>query len=330
MACRQTRRTFVKGALAAAGAGAAMSIEERTLQAGQGGSGGGKPGDRTVRPNSKCELPTGTLGTHKVSRVILGGNLIGGWAHARDLMYVSDLLKAYHTDEKVLDTLQLAEEHGINCINTHPNAGKLIQRYRKERGGKMVWMVQTFPDEHGDFGPCVRAAVDLGVDICQIQGGIADRYFREGKLELLEKGMRYAQAQGLPSGIGCHDLGVVKALEESDSATDFYVKTLHRHNYFSAAERDESGRVVGRKHDNCWCGDPKETIDTMAKIAKPWIAFKVMAAGAIHPKKAFAYSFHSGADFVFAGMFDFQIAEDASIARRSLEKIKRRARPWRA
>jgi hypothetical protein len=30
--------------------------------------------------------------------MVLGGNLIGGWAHARDLIYVDKLVKAYHTD----------------------------------------------------------------------------------------------------------------------------------------------------------------------------------------------------------------------------------------
>jgi uncharacterized membrane protein YphA (DoxX/SURF4 family) len=52
----------------------------------------------------------------ELSRLLMGGNLIGGWAHARDLIYVSKLVKTYHTDEKVLQTLALGEECGINAI----------------------------------------------------------------------------------------------------------------------------------------------------------------------------------------------------------------------
>jgi len=68
----------------------------------------------------------------------------------------------------------------------------------------------------------------------------------------------------------------------------------------------------------------------MKSVSKPWIAFKVMAAGAIPPKDAFRYVFQNGADFVLAGMFDFEIAEDVRIARETLAGINERARPWRA
>jgi hypothetical protein len=329
MSCRQTRRSFVKGALAATGAASlAMSTEEQALLAQKAGGGGGSAGAAAsgkggkVKPGSKNTVPTGKIGDLEISRIILGGNLIGGWAHSRDLMYVSKLLMAYHTDEKVLETLQIAEEHGVNCINTHPNAGKLIQRYRKERGGKMLWMVQTFPDEHGDFGPCVRAAVELGVDLVQVQGGAADSIVRQGKVELLDKAVQDGQAHGLPSGVGAHDLAVIQACQKAGVKADFYVKTLHSQDYWSARRPD------GKQHDNTWCADPKGTIEYMAKLTKPWIAFKVMAAGAIHPRKAFRYVFESGADFAFAGMFDFQIAEDVRLARQVLAKVKR-TRPWR-
>ena len=67
----------------------------------------------------------------------------------------------------------------------------------------------------------------------------------------------------------------------------------------------------------------------MKTVNKPWIAFKVMAAGAIPPRKAFRHAFDSGADFVLAGMFDFQVAADVQIAKEALANAKR-TRPWRA
>jgi len=61
----------------------------------------------------KGQIPKGAIkytdkngqpATFELSRLVLGGNLIGGWAHARDLIYVSKLVKTYHTDEKVMQT----------------------------------------------------------------------------------------------------------------------------------------------------------------------------------------------------------------------------------
>jgi hypothetical protein len=66
----------------------------------------------------------------------------------------------------------------------------------------------------------------------------------------------------------------------------------------------------------------------MQELDTPWIAYKVLGAGAIHPREGFQYAYQSGADFICAGMFDFQIAEDVEWARAALEKTRQRNRPW--
>ena len=67
----------------------------------------------------------------------------------------------------------------------------------------------------------------------------------------------------------------------------------------------------------------------METVNKPWVAFKVMAAGAITPRMAFPFSFRHGADFIIAGMFDFQVETDVKIAIEGLQKVGSRKRPWR-
>jgi len=65
----------------------------------------------------------------------------------------------------------------------------------------------------------------------------------------------------------------------------------------------------------------------MSHVTKPWIAFKIMAAGAIPPKDAMQYVFNHGADHTLLGMFDFEIAEDVRIASEVLPQVKR-TRAW--
>ena len=102
----------------------------------------------------------------------------------------------------------------------------------------------------------------------------------------------------------------------------FWVKTLHHHNYWSSNNED--------RHDNIWCYNPQETIEFMNGLEEPWIAFKILAAGAIHPRAGFDYAFKHGADFICVGMYDFQIIDDVNIALKALGANQIRRRPWRA
>ena len=98
------------------------------------------------------------------------------------------------------------------------------------------------------------------------------------------------------------------------------MKTLNAKNYWSAGPMP--------RFDSVWEETPKETIAFMNDVEQPWIAYKVLGAGAIHPRQGFAYAFENGADFVCVGMFDFQIAEDVPIAREAIAQARVRERAW--
>jgi hypothetical protein len=53
-----------------------------------------------------------------------------------------------------------------------------------------------------------------------------------------------------------------------------------------------------------------------------------MAAGAIPAQIGINHAFQYGADFLIAGMFDFQLASDVEIAVKALKRTKLRERPW--
>ena len=124
------------------------------------------------------------------------------------------------------------------------------------------------------------------------------------------------------------------AAEKAGIDADFYMKTLHHGHYWSAtpkAQRVDFNVDSGglQDHDNIWSIAPEKTIEFMRDVTRPWIAFKVLAAGAIHPSEGFKYAFDHGADFICVGMFDFQVRENTIIARETVGGAAGRPRPWR-
>ncbi len=86
-----------------------LSLEEKALLAQE-------KAKETQPTASSMTLPMGQIGKLKISRLICGGNLINGYAHARDMIYISSLLKHYFTDDKIMQTWELCEECGINTM----------------------------------------------------------------------------------------------------------------------------------------------------------------------------------------------------------------------
>lgn len=313
------RRSFIKHSVAA-GAGLGLGLSEQAQGAGKQAS----------LPTGPKGMPMGRIGKLKISRLVSGGNLISGWSHARDLHYVSELQRRYNTEAKVLETLALCEENGINTIIADPR-DKPMEIFKKhwDRGGKIQWIAEGHPTPN-DLYTNVQRSIDWGASGIYVQGVIGDRWLRDGHIDKLAKVVDHVKRQGLPAGIGAHMLDVIIAAETSGYKPDFYVKTLHHKDYWSHQRPDQQLDVIQNGDDNYWAMTPEETIEFFKTVTAPWIAFKTLAAGAIRPQSGFDYAFKGGADFVCVGMFDWQVEEDAQIAKAMVDKHSRRSRPWRA
>ncbi len=274
------------------------------------------------------QLPMGQIGNLKLSRMILGGNLIGGWAHARDLIYVSALVQAYHHRGKIFETLSLAEACGVNTILTSPLLCNVIKDYRRTTGGKIQFVSDLGGVGKGvNLSERIKRSIDAGAGACYLHGGISDNMVAKGNFEPFEETLDLVRRNGLPVGFGAHKLKTVQACRDRGLKPDFWMKTLHHGNYWSAHGGEPEKGLV---NDNLFCERPDEVIAYMKEVQEPWIAFKTLAAGAIHPRDGFHYAFVNGADFICVGMYDFQIVEDVNIAFTVLNSRLKRQREWRA
>jgi hypothetical protein len=302
------------------------SFEEKDLKVNAISSASTKSRNFAKLTDLKEKVPTGKIGNLEVSRLICGGNLVAGFAHSRDLIYVSELLKRYFTQEKIWETLRLCEACGINSaiLRTAEDTIHSMDRYWKQ-GGRMQWIAQTYP-KPDDVITNPQMALDNGASAIFIQGNIADGWIAQGRIDLFEKWFNHFHNKGVPLGVGGHEIEVAKTMEEKGFPVDFYMKTLHDNKYWSFQADKPKINVIKNNLDNYWSRNPEETIQFMENVKKKWIAYKILAAGAIKPEDGFKYAFQHGADFTCVGMFDYQVVEDCNILTKTLKQLEGRTR----
>jgi len=292
MSDKLNRRNFLKKSIIGSGAALGLSLEHQTLLA------------QAAKPAPPAEpitgLPTIKLGKLTVSRVTCGGNLISGFSHSRDLIYVSSLMRHYFTDEKIMETLQICEENGVNTavLRTDKDTVRILKEYWK-RGGKIQWIAQTYPKPTNLYTN-VKMAIDNGAVGAFPQGMTGDSFFEKGHIDLLGEVIEFIKKNGLVAGIGSHKLQTPMGCADAGIEPDFYIKTYNKVGYY--------------------CEEPDKVAEFMKKSKPVWIAFKVLGAGVAHPKDGFKLAIDAGADILNVGMYDFQIKEDIEIAKELFTK----------
>jgi len=281
----------------------------------------------------------GKIGDLKVSRLICGSNLISMNMHARDLDYMRELAAHYNTEERILRTLRRCAELGVNTIilKNHNFARFHLSRYFNDSGSKMQWIADVITTDIDKYERLLVEHLELGAAAAYLWGGASDIWCHEKKPGNIVKAFEIMKRYDIPVGIAAHRLEPIAFCEKEGLVPDFYLKTLHHDQYWSAHPKhkrrymemyEKDSEDHAEYHDNLFCHEPEETAAFMQGVKVPWIAFKVLAAGAIPPEDGFRYALQSGADFICVGMFDFQVAEDVALVRKTVAAAQGRRRPW--
>jgi aryl-alcohol dehydrogenase-like predicted oxidoreductase len=258
------RREFLKtGAALAAGGAAVLSGPAR------GASDPAGPG--AARASG---MPTVRLGTLEVSRLILGSNPFWGYSHKSAAL--DEEMRKYHTDERIARILDEAASCGVTAVASPPDERwtRLWTAYAAGGGRLGTWISQC----HGAPEQMLQEidrSVKAGARAIFIQGARVEEQFGKGRFETLRSWIDHIKDAGLPAGAAAHWPEIHPELERRGFPTDFYYQCMYnasKSNDYSPVEKDKAAA-------------------TIARLKKPVIAYKILAAGRLQASEGFEYAF---------------------------------------
>jgi hypothetical protein len=267
-------------------------------------------------------LPTIKLGSHEVTRLILGGNPIYGYSHFNRIL--SQYQTDWHTPERVVELLKHAEASGINTWQNSFAERTLadLDRYRAA-GGKMHWLCLGKPDWDQNPHLIAEAARRKPIGIAP-HGALGERLHREKKLGVLTDLLKRIRDQGVLVGLSAHNPVLIELAEEKGWDVDYYMCCL----YYLTRPHEESQKLLGGElplGEIYLPSDPPRMFKVIRAVGKPCLAYKILAAGRriespSQVRQCFeaAFSNIKRTDAVIVGMYqqlNDQVAENAAIVR---------------
>ena len=214
----------------------------------------------------------------KVSKLIVGDNPFNGHSYIES-KYTGKEMKEYYTAEKVLEALFTIEQNGYNTMLplADPFIIRVLQQYRRE-GGKMQFIFQPFMPMDQDVS--IRDMMTLDPIGIYHQGTTTDFLFESGRNEEIRAMIKkYHDQMGIPVGLGTHRPDVIETSEREGWDVDFYLACMH--NARRDREGEPSGFLTGKNKEKLqfFAEDRPIMLETLKKVDKPIIAFKLFAGG---------------------------------------------------
>ncbi len=279
------RRTFLMRACAGAAAAAAGPVARA-----------GEP------PQA---LPLIRLGSHEITRLISGGNPIGGWAHSTQNM--SRHMLEYFTPERTVEYIEKVAAAGINTWQCD-HIPKVIEALRtaRERGVRLNFICLHAERENEASLKTVMA--DLNPIAIVHHGGVTDRLFREGKKQQVHDFVKKVHDQGVLAGVSSHCPANIQRIADEGWENDLFMTCF----YYVNRPREEQQALLGKVtvDEPFFESDPIEMTRVVRQISKPCLGFKILAAGRLCANqrmvdRAFKFAFENikPVDAVIVGMY---------------------------
>jgi hypothetical protein len=310
-----TRRDFLKGASAAAAA---------------------LVGAPAVGAQQSPELPTIAFGSHRVTRLIAGGNPLFGYSHFNRLL--DDLMREYFTDQQVVRFLLACEKAGINTWQSnYRDAARRQFPMIREAGCKMNWICLADPwdvsSNANDSQALIKGAMKCASVASKVKpigiahhGVATDKHWVAGSIDLLCDFINHVHDLGFMAGVSTHNPAVIEALESKGWPIDFYMACFYRVTRSDEEFKKEIGMLpVGETYLST---DPGRMTQVVCQTKPICLGFKILAAGRHcqspeEVRHCFDYAFKNikPKDAVIVGMFpkfSDQITENAGHVRQVL------------
>lgn len=264
-------------------------------------------------------LPSVQIGNRRFSRLIVGGNPIGGYAH--NTKRVSELMLQYFTVERTTELILDCEKKGINTWQSSYSVKvRDALAAARERGSKIQFVCLTSVKELDILNDILAMKP---VAICH-HGGVTDQLFRSGEHQVVHDYVKRIHDKGILAGVSSHNPDNVARIEDSGWENDLYMTC-----FFNVARTPEEvrkivgGNILGELYLE---SDPVRMTERIRQVRKPCLAFKILAAGrlctnpaSVERAFAFAYKNIKPTDAAIVGMWPVvsdEVSADANLARK--------------
>lgn len=219
---------------------------------------------------------------HKVSKLICGDNPFNGHSYIQNYVTGAEMLQ-YHTEDKILEAMHKMEELGINTMLplADPYIIRILRHYRYN-GGKMNFIFQTYAPHMINYDAAkmsINAMMSVDPIAIYLSGTYTDVRFETGRNHEIIGMLEFLRTSGVPIGFGTHRPDLIELCEKDNWDPDFYFACMY--NARKNREGEESGFITGKSKSGLTfnANDRAIALETLKKIEKPIIAYKIFAGG---------------------------------------------------